>query len=204
MRGKLIALEGIDTEILFELAEKLSAQFKNNNITNVIVTQEPTDGPLGVQLKLVENNRILMDEYARVLLRVADRIDHFESGSISTDLQNGKFVLYINYLLSSFASRSNTISLDWLMKVNQLSPVPDISIFVDIPVENVLIRLIKENGYDDSEVTNKRNELTDLRANYLDIISIMQKQSHKIDMVGGSNIDAVSRGCAAILEKILI
>jgi dTMP kinase len=198
MPGQFIVFEGIDTGVLSEEAEKLADWLKEEG-HSVVTTREPTDGPLGAQLRLFLNGRFSMHEYARALLFVADRMDHYfgtgttEENTIQKDTRDGKFVLSVRYLLYDYAQQSETLPLDWLMKINHFFPWPGLMIFIDMPVDSVLTKVIKERGYDETEVKNKREELMMLRNGYLKTIATLKEQGLQINVIESDSMEVIHR-----------
>jgi dTMP kinase len=209
MAGRFIAFEGIDKEVLSDQAERLAGWLRTEaDVKSVMVTREPSNGPLGFQLRLALNKRISLHEYALSLLSVSDRMDNFfgtgkeEDSFIQKDLQNGAYVLSIGYLLSTFAYKSDIITIDWLMHINCFFPWPDLMIFINIPVDSVLTRIIKERGYDEADVRIKREQLMKLQSSYLEIIDILREQGRIIEIIESDSMDVIHRNCIKLANKI--
>ncbi len=206
MSGLFIALEGIDTKVLFDQTEYLAEWLRTEEkIESVIVTREPTDGPLGAQLHSISNERLFLHAYPLAVLQNADRIDHlFREGGILDCLDKGSWVLSAKYLLSSFVHSDEHLSLEWLIQVNQLCRWPDLTIFFDIPVDNLLIKLVYEQGYKSEEVDKKRFLYEEMRHNYLKTIDFFIKQKKNIEIVSGENIEIIRANCIEIFQNKLI
>lgn len=205
MPGYFIVLEGIDTDILFELAEDLKDWMQRKDGVSVLITNEPTDGPLGAQLRLISNGRISMHEYAKALLFVADRMDHYfgtgEEHGILADIQRGRMCISIRYLLSAYADYSDIASIEWLMKINSLFPWPDLMIFIDTPQEDVLRRFVMEYGFDDAQLKAKSDELNSLRAKYFQIIELLREKGRRIEIIRSVGVTKIKRDCAELVKQ---
>jgi thymidylate kinase len=75
-------------------------------------------------------------------------------------------------------------------------------IFIDMPVDSVLTRMIKERGYDEGEVKNKREEVLKLRSNYLEVISSLREQGKKIEVVESDSMEVIHRNCVKFAHDI--
>ncbi|MEW6085294.1 MAG: hypothetical protein AB1607_11925 [Chloroflexota bacterium] len=209
MTGQVIAFEGVDTDILSMQAENLAHLLKKKEGRSVITTREPTDGPLGAQLRLLLNGRIDMHQYASALLAVADRMDHYygvkenDPNSILVDIQNSKYVLCVRYLLFAYANYSDIVPLEWLMRINIFIPWPDLVIFVDVPIDSVLTKIIKEHGYNEAEVRIKREELINLRTHYLYAINALRGEGRQIEIIESDSMDFIHRHCVKLVEQRL-
>jgi len=209
MPGQFIVFEGIDTGVLSEEAEKLADWLKKEG-HSVVTTREPTDGPLGAQLRLLLNGRYSMHEYARALLSAADRMDHHfgvgkpEEKTVQKDIQDGKFVVSVRHLLYDYAQQSETVSLDWLMKINHFFPWPDLVIFVDVPVDTVLMKVIKEHGYEETEIKHKREELVMLRSSYLKAIAVLEEKGLLISVIESDSPEVIHRDSVKFVHQVLV
>lgn len=141
-----IVLEGIDgsgtTTQAATLAEKLRAGGRE-----VLLTREPTEGPIGRFLrqaligKLVgaEGQRIDLKWSAMALLFAADRVDHLER-EIEPALGRGAVVISDRYDLSSLIYQSATCpegenALPWLRELNGRARRPDLTLVLDVSPE---------------------------------------------------------------------
>ncbi len=233
MPGRFIVLEGIDSSILADEAEQL-ARWVRTEGQSFVITREPTDGPLGAQLRALLNGRLSVPEYAKALLFAADRLDHYEGlpseeigfenkskpdagldpenkpkpsktpsvkYGIKYDLEAGRFVISVRYLLSAYAQFSEQVSLDWLMKINALSTWPDLTIFIDVPVDVVLTRQIKEHGYDKDKVEDAREDLVRQRKNYLDAIASLKEKDFPVEVIESDSLTVIHRNCIRLLTQ---
>lgn len=209
MPGQFIAFEGIDTGVLAEEAEKLADWLRKEG-HSIVTTRAPSDGPLGAQLRVLANERLSMHEYARALLSTADRMDHYfgtdkpEENTIQKDIVDGKFVLSVRCLLYDYAQHSENMSLDWLMKINHFFPWPDLVIFVDVPVDSVLTKVIGEHGYEETQVRSKREELSALRNGYLKAIAALQEKGLQVNVIESDSMEVIHRNSVKFVHDTLL
>jgi len=153
MAGKFIVLEGVDQVVLEAQANHLVAWLQEQQFP-VIITREPTAGPVGGQVQLALDGRLILDTRTLAVLSVADRMDHLqrEEGGILRHLAEGRHVICVGYALADYAhlsdahlsdahfsdanisdaNISDAVSLEWLIRINQLCVWPDLVIVVDV------------------------------------------------------------------------
>lgn len=140
-RGKLIVFEGLDGSGQTTQAGMLKEWFTEKNQQQAYYTKEPTEGPIGLFLRLALANRLItsyngkkepIDNYTMALAFAADRMDHLNN-EIIPKLKEGVYVIMDRYYLSSFAYQSLTVDHKWLIKINEFATRPDLTIFLDVP-----------------------------------------------------------------------
>lgn len=141
-----IVLEGIDgsgtTTQAAVLAEKLLSEGYD-----VVVTREPTSGPVGKFLRLALAGKLTgegdvpvsLDWSAMALLFSADRLDHLLR-EIDPALARGAVVISDRYDLSSLIYQSATCPegeavLPWLRSLNARARRPDLTLVLDVSPE---------------------------------------------------------------------
>lgn len=147
IEGLFIVLEGIDgvgtTTHTRHLAEGLRARG-----LPVHTSREPSDGPIGVQIRQMLTGRLVVPGLhgprppswtTMALLFAADRMDHIES-SIVPNLMDGVTVLSDRYYHSSVAYQSITGGgepemVEWVKALNEHARRPDLTIVLDVPDE---------------------------------------------------------------------
>lgn len=152
LRMPLIVLEGPDgagtTRHSGMLAERLR---KEGN--DVVLTAEPTDGPIGAQIRSMLKGNHLPDPAAVQLLFCADRADHV-ARVIAPALTAGKTVITDRYALSTIVyGTAQGLDSAWLRSINDAFPKPDVT-FVLLPPytvckERVNRRATKDQFEDD-------------------------------------------------------
>src|SRR5438067_2349733 len=121
--GKLIVFEGLVDSLLQSHAETLEARLKKQG-TPAFLTQEPSRGPLGNQIRLIIQGFLnVTDPAALAVYLAADRCDHLRHDhGILRRIEQGEIVICCRYALSSYAAygfAEKGIDLDWLRAINQ-------------------------------------------------------------------------------------
>ena len=146
IEGHFIVIEGIDGAGTSTQAARLGKWFRNRGLP-VLVTREPTEGPIGAMIRQVLTHRLVVcgmtgpraPTWATMaLLFAADRLDHLES-TIQPNLLDGVNVISDRYDLSSIAYQSASCSedsddgiSDWVRTVNGRARRPDLTIVLDV------------------------------------------------------------------------
>jgi dTMP kinase len=146
-RGRFIVLEGIDGAGTTTLLNALRAHFGSRE-RRCFFTHEPSDGPVGMLIRLALQKRLLgtaydapgrvagevpaFDSNALALLFAADRADHV-AAQILPNLEAGRDVICDRYLLSTLAYQGQHAPAEWLMEINSQAIVPDLTVFLDLP-----------------------------------------------------------------------
>ncbi len=190
--GKLIALEGLDgagtTSQAARLAEWLR-RYRRDQVPQVMVTQEPSQGPAGALIRSVLSRRIEMDPRTLAALFVADRLDHLYSDQgIVARLQAGTWVIVDRYYLSSFAYQPLSLrteqEIEWFRHLHTPCPVPDMTLFLDVSVSVCLERIALNRGFH-FELFEKVETLRRVYDQYLQAIQQFRQEGHNIQMVQG-------------------
>jgi dTMP kinase len=135
-RGAFIVLEGLDGAGTTTQCTAIAARLRAEGYP-VLVTREPSDGPVGTlvrqalagRLRLPDGRALTPDTLA--LLFAADRVDHVAS-EIEPALAKGAIVLSDRYLLSSLAYQGSELPLPWVAGINWRSRVPDLTLFLAV------------------------------------------------------------------------
>lgn len=203
MAGRFIVFEGIESDIITDHAGQVASWLRAEGLT-VNLTREPTDGPIGAQLRLVLSGRLKVDELTRAALFLADRMDHlYRAGGILEDLEKGRHVICARYLLSSYAYQSAVAPFDWLQKIHQFCPWPDLAIFIDTPVD-VCIRFFSEReGYDPEAIEQKKAHYHRQREAYLKAIEQCIAHGQPVETIDGNRpATAIHELCRRLVERV--
>ena len=193
--GLLITFCGLDgcgkTTLIRRLADELSSQF------SVFEAREPTDF-----VRKSEIFRTYMDsedhsayEYrALSLMAAADRLQHV-SHIIRPHLNRGQIVISDRYVYSCLANlRARGYCSDrWIYEIIENITAPDLSVFIDISVEEAISRVRsrpdERNSYIDTELQYR------LRDEYIEICRA----------TGGLSVSSetpIAETYAAIIEEV--
>ncbi|HET7463259.1 MAG TPA: dTMP kinase [Longimicrobium sp.] len=146
----LIVIEGIDGSGSTTQVRRVAEHLRQRG-EPVFVTHEPSDGPVGMMIRLALAGRLAgphkhfhdpseiaddsgteLDPYTLALLFAADRADHVAS-QIQPNLARGRHVICDRYILSTLAYQGLTCDLDWLIEINRHIVRPDLTVFLDVP-----------------------------------------------------------------------
>ncbi len=138
-----ITLEGSEGAGKSTLIDHLKKYFQDNNI-EFIFTKEPGATDEGAELrKLLLDKSIELDPISETFLILADRLEHVRK-IINPALKENKNILSDRYLDSTYAYQGagRKINKDELNKfIKPLNfPEPDLTIYLDLPVEEGLKR----------------------------------------------------------------
>ena len=116
--GRLIAIEGLDGSGKSTQVRLLSQQLGTSR--SVYVTYEPTNGPIGVQIRMVLEHRIQVSAATLAAMFAADRADHLgqpENGILAR-LKRDTDVITDRYYLSSFAYQGMSVDWSWIEQMH--------------------------------------------------------------------------------------
>lgn len=134
-----MVLEGIDasgtTTQLERLGEALRARGRD-----VVQSHEPTNRAIGRQIRAwLAADAEAPPPDAIALLFAADRLDHVHN-VVRPAVERGAIVLCDRYLMSSYAYQGLDCPADWVRAINRRAPWPDLTLWIDVPVEVALAR----------------------------------------------------------------
>jgi dTMP kinase len=180
--GRFIVFEGIDGSGLSTQAFRLQGYLRDVLGLPAHLTKEPTDGPAGANVRLKLRGRLTMDEATLALFFAADRLDHLAT-DILPRLAAGIPVISDRYCLSSFAYQSLSLELDWLRAINSRCRPPDLTIFLDVPVNICMARLRSQRWR--LELYETQDKLEQVRRNYLRLVSVLQREGERVVVIPG-------------------
>ena len=184
--GRFIAVEGLDGAGTTTQTRLLAQALARS--TPVHVTHEPSDGPIGLQIRLALEHRIQVDAATLAALFAADRMDHLfhrtGQGGIACHLERGAAVITDRYYLSSFAYQGLSLDWEWIWTLHAQCLQPDVTIFIDVPVEVCLARIAAGRGAR-VELFETKETLVRARASYLRAIERLRKAGEAIKIVDG-------------------
>jgi len=145
--GLFVVVEGIDGCGSTTHAKLLARAIKNRG-AEVVLTCEPSTGPIGSMIRQVLQRRLFVPDAAgprnfawstMALLFAADRMDHLDS-TVAPALRAGSVVISDRYDLSSLAYQSVTAhtgsdAIPWIRELNTQALRPDLTIVIDVPAE---------------------------------------------------------------------
>lgn len=166
MLGKFIVFEGIDGSGTSTQSELLKDFLLDNGIS-AVTTCEPSSGPIGNMIREGFKKRLsfvsdekLFDEQMAYLF-AADRHDHLYNEVDGIYALNNKGITTIStrYFFSSLVYHvSNDEEYSFVKKLNEKFPLPDLTIYIDNPVEISLQRIslrAHRDAYENKEKLEK-------------------------------------------------
>jgi dTMP kinase len=145
--GLFVVVEGIDGCGSTTHAKLLAKAIRNRG-PEVVLTCEPSTGPIGALIRQVLQRRLFVPDATgprnfawstMALLFAADRMDHLDS-TVAKALRAGSVVVSDRYDLSSLAYQSVTAhngpeAIPWIRELNAQALRPDVTIVIDVPAE---------------------------------------------------------------------
>jgi dTMP kinase len=145
--GLFVVMEGIDGCGSTTHAKLLAKAIKSRGL-EVLLTCEPSTGPIGSLIRQVLQRRLFVqdatgprnfDWSTMALLFAADRMDHLDS-TVVPALRAGAVVISDRYDLSSLSYQSVTAHkgsdpIPWIRQLNAQALRPDVTIVIDVPAE---------------------------------------------------------------------
>lgn len=141
--GMLVALEGLDGSGSSTQAKNLVDYFFFELSLSTWLTKEPTEGPIGAPIRHILSRKLEVDNQTLQMMFTADRSDHLnEPRGIITRLKNKSLVITDRYLWSTLAyGYAADLGIDWLLAMQSRFPLPDLTFFLDAPVDICLARM---------------------------------------------------------------
>jgi dTMP kinase len=154
--ARFIAIEGLDGSGGTTQTTLLAASLRERGL-QVLVTREPSDGPVGQLIRAVLRGRSIGVEGGPFLdagvlgdtvlpyLFAADRRDHLDR-VILPALREGAWVLTDRYFHSSLAYQSLALPFALVAELNAPFPDPDLTVMLDLPPACCLDRILARGG----------------------------------------------------------
>ena len=163
--GKFIAIEGTDGSGISTQAALLRDWMIQQEL-EVLLTKEPTAGPIGMVIRQALTKRIkFASEEIMALLFAADRLDH-QFNDIDDLINDSVHVISDRYYLSSLAYQSESQPLEWIRQLNTHARNPDIVLYLEVPPRIVEKRMYRKRWglelYEDAANLLKVRERFDL------------------------------------------
>ena len=166
-----ISFEGIEGSGKSTLLRNLQKYYLKKDL-EILFTKEPGGTDLGKDIRdILLNPTSLISPEAELLLLMADRIEHVKT-RINPNLKKNKIIFCDRYIDSTIAyqGKGRNLSEDKIKElINILNlPIPDLTILLDLPVEDGLLRANKRNELDRFEKEDI-NFHKSIRKSYLDL-----------------------------------
>ncbi|BAZ43660.1 dTMP kinase [Chondrocystis sp. NIES-4102] len=186
MSKLFIVFEGIDSSGKSTQAELLK-EYLIATGDKAIISSEPSNGVIGNLIRQALKRRILFskdkdlfDEQMAYLF-ASDRHDHLynDFDGVFKLIEKDYHVISTRYYFSSLAYNCESEEkLRFIQQLNARFPNPDITIYIDIPVEVALTRLQKRSS---QEIYETQTKLTKVREQYQKIFTQYQGKYIHVD-----------------------
>lgn len=184
--GRLIVIEGLDGAGTTTQVRLLDRRLSQSS--EVYVTHEPSEGPVGLLIRLALGHRIKVCDGTLAALFAADRMDHLYcqegSGGIVAHLAQGFHVLTDRYYLSSLAYQGISLDWQWIWDMHAHCVRPDATVFVEVPVDVCLQRIASGRGSHFDLFENKK-VLTHARSSYMRAIERLHRAGVEVEVIDG-------------------
>jgi dTMP kinase len=204
VRGRFIALEGLDGAGISTQTRRLAARLDLAGV-NYYCTREPTDGPVGSQIRLALTGRLSVDPTTLALMFAADRSDHLHQ-AVAPRLEAGVNVVTERQVLSSLAYQGAQLGdRGWVRAINRENMrfrSPDLTVFLDVPPQTALDRI--DAGRHARELFERADTLAATRRAFLDAMDELKADGHRFEVVDATQpIDQVEAQVAALVLDFL-
>jgi dTMP kinase len=210
--GTFIVVEGIDGAGTTTHARLLTKSLKNAE-HEVVLTCEPTNGPVGGLIRQILQRRLFVADASGprgfawstlALLFAADRLDHLDSVVLPA-LADGSVVVSDRYVLSSLAYQSATAPsspdvVPWIRSLNARAIRPDITIVLDVPAE---VAAERRRGRGGVEEVFENRPLQDRLVSIYEHAESLVPGDRLVHVSGvGEATDVANRILSAVLEAV--
>ena len=183
MRGRFIVLEGLDGAGISTQARRLAGRL-DRETASYYSTREPSDGPIGSQIRLALTGRLKLDPTTIALMFAADRSDQIRA-VVLPRLEAGLHVLSERHVLSSLAYQGAQLGDPaWVREINRENMralTPDLTIFLDVPPDTALRRI--DAGRHARELFEQRDTLASTRVAFMEAIEAVRAAGARVEIL---------------------
>jgi dTMP kinase len=182
--SNFFVIEGLDGAGTTTQAKKLATE-----LTDSIFTWEPTNSDFGKMLRQILSQNLPIDKITLAHLFATDRSNHlYNETGILNQCKTHK-VFCDRYILSSFAYQSIDVNEEIVLSLNKDFPIPQITFFIDTPVDICMQRIEKR---DNREIYEHTELQLKIREKYLKGIEFFKNLGWNIHIIDGTkNIDEI-------------
>ena len=208
MKGRFIVLEGIDGSGSTTQTNLLATYLFNRSKSNVIVkTREPTSLNIyGEEIRRRLRNELFPYEELNhdpkfwTELFVNDRKWHLEN-IVCPAIDKGEQVITDRHMLSTLAYQSTQgMNLNKLIEMHHSFYAPDLTIFLEVPVDIALKRRLNESG--NPEYFERLDFQTRLIDSYKAAIEEVREQQKIVTINGNEPIEKVAKEIESLVNPL--
>jgi len=195
-REAFICIEGIDGSGKTTQARRLVRSLRLKGF-DVVYTTEPSTSEVGQLVR-----RYVLDREKRVhvaveaLLFAADRVEHVEK-RIKPALLEGKIVVCDRYVYSTLAYQgAGGLDFKWIEQINRFALVPDLALFLDVPPEVVVQRMLPKPKKSVMETLQNQRRVREV---YLRMV----KEGRLVRIDGNKPVDDVASDILGVVVDFL-
>ncbi len=198
---RFVVLEGLDGAGTTTQRERLADRLRAAGRA-VLTTHEPTDGPVGRLIRAtLRREPGAVDPGCLPWMFAADRADHL-ARTVDPALAAGAVVITDRYLHSSLAYQSLDLPLEDVFALNRHFRVPDLTVMVDVPVEECLRRIDARGAA--RELFEEQDRLERIAAAYEAVIARLTARGDRIARISGVGpIEAVEDRIWALVGPVV-
>ncbi len=153
MNGQFIVFDGPDGSGTTRQCGFLGEHLRRSH-NNVLLTAEPTESPIGQEIRSMLHRDTMPSPDAIQLLFCADRANHV-STVIEPALRKGQIIVSDRYALSTIVyGAAQGVDKEWLEHINAKFPKPDLTFITLPPFDVCMERLNKRKTRDQFEMEN--------------------------------------------------
>ena len=180
--SRFIVLEGLDGAGTTTQAARLHEYFTQQGQES-FQTFEPTGGPIGSFTRGLLTGQDLSQRVLGLMF-AADRLAHREE--ISRHLLAGAHVVCDRYIFSSFAYQTldPDISAQWVAGANDGCATPDLTLFLEVPVDTCLERISARN--ERPTLYERKDRLQTIHDNYLQLAGFYEQHYGRLITIDGT------------------
>jgi len=191
-------MEGLDGSSKSTQSKLLLDWYRRNNKKCVIVTQ-PSQSLIGGLIRSRLRKEWSCSVNCLQTLYAADGMNTNEK-EIIPRLEKGINVICDRYSLSAFGYGMLGASYEWLKKLYEVFLIPDVTFYLDTPVDECIRRLTQEK--DSFELYENKDILLKIQNNYYEAIEKIGESLNVVKINGNQSIEKVSEDIKTVLKNI--
>ncbi len=184
-----IVIEGLDGAGTTTQTRRVAEMLRDRGQPTV-TSCEPSRGPVGTLIRQMLSLRITVPDLkgghrpvgreTLALLFAADRLDHLEA-EVEPTLAAGKAAISDRYYHSSLVyqgeGEGEDVDYEWVRTLNERARRPDLTVFLEAPVELCLQRMAHRGSRD---IYESRSSLQRLHRRYQQVMNLLAAEGENI------------------------